>query len=81
MEEGRTNRRYPLLVALAGVILLAAIWATMAVAGGSTPAAKPAAKAPAAKAKAQSSKAQFGYAGRSGDDDCPFENEGASNDL
>jgi hypothetical protein len=79
MEEGRAHRRYPLLVALAGVILLAAIWATMAVAGGSTPAAKPAAKAPAAKA--QASKAQLGYAGKSGDHDCPFEDEGASNDL
>jgi uncharacterized low-complexity protein len=78
MEEGRNNRRYPLLVALAGVILLAAVWATMAVAGGSTPAAKPA-KAPAAKA--QASKAQGGYAGRSGDHDCPFEDGRASNDL
>ena len=78
MEEGRTNRRYPLLVALAGVILLAAIWATMALAGGSTPAAKPAAKAPA---KAQISKAQLGYTRASGGHDCPFENEGASNDL
>jgi hypothetical protein len=83
MEEARTTRRYPLLVALAGVILLAAIWATMALAGGSSPAAKPA-KAPAAKAQkstGESSKAQGGYAGRSGDHDCPFEDEGASNDL
>jgi hypothetical protein len=79
LEEARKTRRYPLLVALAGVILLAAVWATMAVAGGSTPAAKPAAKAPAAKA--QVSKAQFGYAGTSGDHDCPFEDGAASNDL
>ena len=79
MEEGRTNRRYPLLVALAGVILLAAIWATMALAGGSSPAAKPAAKAPAAKT--QASKTQGGYAGKTGDHDCPFEDQGASNDL
>ena len=79
MEEGRNNRRYPLLVALAGVILLAAVWATMALAGGSTPAAKPTAKAPAAKA--QASKAQSGFAGKSGDHDCPFEDGGASNDL
>ena len=79
MEEGRTNRRYPLLVALAGVILLAAVWATLALAGGSTPAAKPAAKAPAAKA--QSSKAHSGFAGKSGGRDCPFEEEGASNNL
>ena len=79
MEEGRTNRRYPLLVALAGVILLAAVWATMALAGGSTPAAKPAAKAPAAKA--QASKAHSGFAGKSGGRDCPFEDEGASNNL
>jgi hypothetical protein len=79
MEEARKTRRYPLLVALAGVILLAAIWATMAVAGGSTPAAKPAAKAPAAKA--QVSKAQFGYTRSSGDHDCPFEDGAASNDL
>ena len=80
MEEARTTRRSPLLVALAGVILLAAIWATMALAGGSSPAAKPAAKAPAA-AKTQASKAQGGYAGHSGSQDCPNEDEGASNDL
>ena len=79
MGEGRTNRRYPLLVALAGVILLAAVWATMALAGGSTPAAKPAAKAPAANA--QVSKGLSGFAGTSGGHDCPFEDEGASNDL
>ena len=78
MEEGRKTRRAPLLVALAGVILLAAVWATMAFAGGSTPAAKP------VKAKAtpaQTSKATRNYAGKSGDDDCPFEDERASNDL
>ena len=79
MEEARKTRRFPLLVALAGVILLAAIWATMAVAGGSSPAAKPAAKAPAAKT--QASKAQGGYAGYSGDHDCPYKDQGASNDL
>ena len=79
MEEARKTRRFPLLVALAGVILLAAIWATMALAGGSSPAAKPAAKAPAAKT--QISKAQTGYAGTSDGHDCPFEDRGASNDL
>jgi hypothetical protein len=79
MEEARKTRRFPLLVALAGVILLAAIWATMAVAGGSSPAAKPAAKAPAAKT--QVSKVQKGYAGTSDGHDCPFEDQGASNDL
>ena len=79
MEEAPKTRRYPLLVALTGVILLAAIWATMAVAGGSTPAAKPAAKAPAAKT--QVSKAQHSFAGTSGDDDCPNKDQGASNDL
>ena len=79
MEEARKTRRFPLLVALAGVILLAAIWATMAVAGGSTPAAKPAAKAPAAKT--QISKAQPGHARSSGGHDCPFEDQRASNDL
>ena len=78
MEEARKARRAPLLVALAGVILLAAIWATMAVAGGSTPATKPAAKAPAAKT--QVSKAQRGFSGTSGDHDCPLE-RGTSNDL
>ena len=78
MEEERTTRRAPLLVALAGVFLLAAVWATMALAGGgSSPAAKPA-KAPAAPA--QSSQDQNGYAGKSGDHDCPSE-EGTSNDL
>ena len=75
MEEAPKTRRYPLLVALAGVILLAAVWATMALAGGSSPAAKPAAKAPAAKAKV--SKVQ-GYAGFSGDQDCPNKDRGTS---
>ena len=79
MEEAPKTRRFPLLVALVGVILLAAIWATMAVAGGSSPAAKPAAKAPAAKT--QFSKAQGGHAGFSGDHDCPNKDQGASNDL
>ena len=79
MEEAPKTRRYPLLVALAGVILLAAIWATMALAGGSSPAAKPAAKAPAAKT--QVAKAQGGHAGKSGGHDCPVSDQGASNDL
>jgi hypothetical protein len=78
MEEARSNRRSPLLVALAGVILLAAVWATMALAGGSEPAAKPA-QAPAAKA--QVSKVQSDYARGAGDHDCPFEDQAASNDL
>ena len=83
MEEARTTRRYPLLVALAGVILLAAVWATMALAGGSSQAAKPA-KAPAAKAQigqAGFSKVQGGRAGNADGHDCPFEDEAASNDL
>ena len=79
MEEARKTRRFPLLVALAGVILLTAIWATMALAGGSSPAAKPAAKAPAAKT--QISKVQTGHAGTSDGRDCPSEDQGASNDL
>ena len=78
MEEARKTRRFPLLVALAGVILLAAVWATMALAGGSSTAPKPA-KAPAAKT--QISKVQGGQAGKTGGRDCPFEDEGASNDL
>ena len=78
MEEARKTRRFPLLVALAGVILLAAVWASMALAGGSSPAAKPA-EAPAAKA--ENSNVQSGYAGKSGGEDCPFEDEAASNDL
>ena len=77
MEEARQTRRAPLLVAMAGVILLAAIWATMALAGGSTPAAKPVKAKPA---PAQSSKAHGTYAGKSGGERCPFE-EGTSNDL
>lgn len=79
MEEAPKTRRYPLLVALTGVILLAAIWATMAVAGGSSPAAKPAAKAPAAKT--QASKVHRGFAGTSDGRDCPNKDQGASNDL
>lgn len=79
MEEARKTRRSPLLVALAGAVLLAAIWAAMALAGGSAQAAKPA-KAPAAKA--QISKAQAGpAAGKADGRDCPFEDERASNDL
>jgi hypothetical protein len=77
MEEGRKTRRAPLLVALAGILLLAAVWATMAFAGGSTPAAKP------VKAKvtpAQSSKAHGVFTGKSGEKQCPFA-ERTSNDL
>ncbi len=77
MEEARKTRRVPVLAALAGVLLLAAVWATMALAGGSSPAAKPA-KAPAAKA--QVSKADATFAGKHGDGRCPFD-QGASNDL
>lgn len=79
MEEARTRRRTPVLVALAGAILLAAVWVTMAVAGGSTPAAKPTAKTPAVKT--QPAKAQAGHAGKAGGRDCPFKDGGAANDL
>jgi hypothetical protein len=78
MEEGRKTRRAPLLTALAGVLLLAAVWATMALAGDSTPAAKP------VKAKvtpAQTSKVHGNFAGKSDGDQCPFQDERASNDL
>jgi hypothetical protein len=77
MEEERKTRRAPVLAAIAGVILLAAVWATMALAGGSTPAKQPA-KAPAAKA--QVSKAQPSVAGKHGDGQCPFR-QGTSSDL
>ncbi len=77
MEEARKTRRAPLLFALAGVLLLAAVWATMALAGGSTPAAKP---VKAKTAPAQSSKAHGTFAGKSGEKQCPFE-KGTSNDL
>lgn len=78
MEEERTTRRAPVLVALAGMLLLAAIWATMALAGGSTPAAKPA-KAPAAKA--QVSKGSGAPAAKSHDgEQCPYE-DGTSSSL
>jgi hypothetical protein len=77
MEEGRKTRRAPLLVTLAGVLLLAAVWAAMAFAGSSTPAAKP------IKAKvtpAQTSKVHGNSAGKSDGERCPFE-ERSSNDL
>ena len=77
MEEGRKTRRAPLLVALVGIFLLAAVWATMAFAGGSTPAAKP---VKAKVAPAQSSKAHRTFAGKAGGD-CPFEEQRTSNDL
>ena len=78
MEEGRKRRRAPLLLALVGILLLAAVWATMAFAGGSAPAAKP------VKAKvtpAQSSKAHSTYTGKAGGERCPFEEQRTSNDL
>jgi hypothetical protein len=78
MEEGRKTRRAPLLAAIAGVLLLAAVWAAMALAGGSTPAAKP------VKAKvtpAQTSKVHGNFAGKSGGERCPFEEQRTSNDL
>ena len=78
MEEGRKTRRAPHLVTLAGVLLLASVWAAMAFAGGSTPAAKP------VKAKvtpAQTSKVHSIHAGKSGGERCPFEEQRTSNDL
>ena len=78
MEEARKTRRAPLLVALAGVLLLAAVWATMALAGGSEPAAKP---AKAKAAPAQSVKAHGTFAGKSGGEQCPFREQRTSNDL
>jgi hypothetical protein len=77
MEEGRKTRRAPLLIALAGVLLLVAVWATMAFAGNSTPAAKP---VKAKAAPAQTSKAHSTFAGKSGGERCPLR-EGTSNDL
>jgi hypothetical protein len=77
MEEERRTRRAPLLVALAGIIALAAVWATMALAGGSTSAAKPA-KAPAAPA--QSSNGPSSVPGKTGGHNCPLR-DGTSNDL
>ena len=77
MEEKRTTRRAPLIVALAGTLLLAAMWATMALAGGSTPAVKP---VNAKAAPAQSAKAHGTNAGKSGREKCPFK-EGTSNNL
>ena len=78
MEEARQTRRAPILIAMAGVILLAAIWATMALAGGSTTAAKPVKQkaAPAQKANGWTAYPTKG----AGDHDCPNE-QGASNDL
>jgi hypothetical protein len=82
MEEAPKRRRTPLFATLAGVLLLASVWAAMAFAGGSTQsAAKPVkAKAPAA-AKVQAGKSYTGYAGTFGDHDCPNRDQGASNDL
>ena len=78
MEEERKTRRVPVLVALAGVLLLAAVWATMALAGGSSPAKKPM-KAPAAKAHV--SKVKSSVAGTHGDGQCPFRQQATSSDL
>ncbi len=77
MEEGRKTRRVPLLVALVGIFLLAAVWATMAFAGGSTPAAKP---VNAKVTPAQSSKAHSIFTGKAGAEQCPFADH-SSNDL
>ncbi len=79
MEEARKTRRSALLVAIVGMLALAAVWATVALAGGSTPAAKPV-KAKAKATPAQSSYGHNGFAGKSGADDCP-NRDGASNDL
>jgi hypothetical protein len=76
MEEARNRRRRPLLAALAGMLLLAAIWTTMALAGGSSPASAPA-QAPAQEPDvAQVQKVGGGHA----DGDCP-EDSATSNDL
>lgn len=79
MEEARKTRRSALLVAIVAVLALAAVWATVALAGGSSQAAKPV-KAKAKATPAQSSYGHNGFAGKSGGERCPFD-EGASNDL
>ncbi|HEY8193206.1 MAG TPA: hypothetical protein VIF36_04705 [Gaiellaceae bacterium] len=79
MEEARKTRRSALLVAIVGILALAAVWATVALAGGSSPAAKPV-QAKAKATPAQSSHGHRGLAGKSGAERCPFQ-EGASNDL
>jgi hypothetical protein len=78
MEEARKTRRAPHLATLAGVLLLAAVWAAMAFAGTSAPAAKP---AKAKAAPAQSAKAHGIFAGKSGGEQCPFREQRTSNDL
>jgi hypothetical protein len=62
-----------------GILALAAVWATVALAGGSSQAAKPV-KAKAKATPAQSSYGQNGFAGKSDAEDCPFKDR-ASNDL
>ena len=79
MEEARKTRRSALLVAIVGVLALAAVWATVALAGSSSSAAKPV-QAKAKATPAQSSYGHNGVVGKSGAERCPFE-EGASNDL
>lgn len=79
MEEAPKRRRAPLLVALAGPVLLAAIWATMALAGNSAPAAKPAAKAKAAPTQKAGGWTSYGPMKARGED-CPNK-RGTSSDL
>jgi hypothetical protein len=72
MEAASGRRRVALLASLVVVLAAAALWASLALAGGSGSSAKAPAKKPAAGQVADPSRASTPAAKRHGDGDCPF---------
>jgi hypothetical protein len=81
MEAARGRRKVALLASLAVVLAAAALWASLALAGGSGTSAKAPAKKPVAGQVAGTSKAQKPMAQRHDDGQCPYRAEMEVSDL
>lgn len=83
MEAASGRRRYAIIGALVLVLAAAALWASLALAGGSGSSAKAPAKKPVAGQVADSSRAAKPMAKKGhhgGDGQCPFRGDQASVD-
>ena len=80
MEAASGRRRYTLIGALVLVLAAAALWASLALAGGSGTSAKAPAKKPVAGQVADSSRAAKPMARHGEDGQCPFRGDQTSVD-
>lgn len=80
MEAASGRRRLVFITGLALVLAAAALWASLALAGGSGSSAKAPAKKPVAGQVADSSKASKPMGKYHGDESCPFRGDQASFD-